>query len=356
MALNMKNKSRIELIDTVKAITIILVILGHTTGKMDTPMYMRIIYAFHMPLFFLLSGMSIKPTALSTFEDWKKYLRKNILALVVPYLIFAFIYAPFSFENIPRFLYGSWQMLAEAGTLTSLWYLTAFFVARIYSQILINVVDGTRFENKDNILGIISIPMFAVGFLLPKIQIGYPWCLDVSFVASGFILLGISLRKRILVFAQSKAWIILVFTVISAVLFSCGTIMRGDALELSLMCKGEYGNLFWFMINSFSGSAFVFGIVMLFLRLSREGARPFSIAAIKYVGRHTLGIFLLHKNVQLELVIPWLNSFISGPQLLTACIATCISFAIALLLCTIIERYVPQMLGQFPVYPENDDR
>ena len=61
---------------------------------------------------------------------------------------------------------------------------------------------------------------------------------------------------------------------------------------------------------AFSGSAFVFGIVMLSLRLSREGARPFSIAAIKYVGRHTLGIFLLHKNVQLELVIPWLNSFI----------------------------------------------
>ena len=61
------------------------------------------------PLFFFLAGMSTKPKQLHSFDDWKKYISKTILALVVPYVIFAFIYAPFSFDNVPKFLYGSWH-------------------------------------------------------------------------------------------------------------------------------------------------------------------------------------------------------------------------------------------------------
>ena len=129
-------------------------------------MYRRLLYSFHMPLFFFLAGMSIKPRALKSFEEWRVFIRKNALALVVPYLIFAFIYAPFSFDNVPKFLFGSWQALGKAGTLTSLWYLTSFFVARIYCQILANLVSRMQTEKTAVILGILAIPMFAVGFLL----------------------------------------------------------------------------------------------------------------------------------------------------------------------------------------------
>lgn len=352
---NNTSKARIELIDIAKAITIILVILGHTTGNLETPMYRRFLYAFHMPLFFFLAGMSMKPKLLNSFEAWKKYIGKTLLALVVPYLIFAFIYAPFSFENVPRFLYGSWQSLGQAKTLTSLWYLTSFFVARIYCQILANLVFKLKMKNVNDILGLLSIPMFAIGFILPKLENGYPWCMDISFVASGFILLGIALRQRILIFAQSRGWALMVFTLASIALLACGTILRGDKLELSLMCGSNYGNLLWFMINSISGSATVIGISMLLFRISREGERPFSTAAITYIGQHTLGIFLLHKNFQLDLVIPWLRTWLSGPQLFVACVATVISFAQALLLCAIIERFVPQLLGQFPIYPSQNN-
>jgi fucose 4-O-acetylase-like acetyltransferase len=346
-----KKKARIELIDIAKAITIILVILGHTTGNLETPMYRRLIYSFHMPLFFFLAGMSIKPKALKSFGDWKVFIGKNIRALIVPYLIFAFIYAPFDFANVPKFLYGSWQALGKAGTLTSLWYLTCFFIARIYCQILINLVCRANPKNLNTVLGFLAIPMFAVGFLLPKLENGYPWCLDISFVASGFILLGIALRKGILIFAQAKAWILAVFTAAVAAILACGTILRGDALELCLMCGSVYENIFWFMLNSFSGSALVLGISMLIFRASREGVKTFSTTAITYVGQHTLGIFLLHKNLQLDLIIPWIHTWLAGPQLLIACISTCLSFAAAILLCAVIERFVPQLLGQFPRYP-----
>jgi len=351
-----KKRVRIELIDIAKAITIILVILGHTTGNLETPMYRRLLYSFHMPLFFFLAGLSIKPKAIKTFQEWKDFLKKNLLALVVPYLIFAFIYAPFSFDNVPKFLYGSWQALGKAGTLTSLWYLTCFFIARIYCQLLVNLAGRVKAENVNNILGLLAIPMFAVGFLLPKIEGGYPWCLDISFVAVGFILLGIALRRHLLIFAQAKGWVLCAFTAAAAAVLFCGTIVRGDELELSLMCGSNYGNLFWFMLNTVSGSALVLGVSMLLFRVSREGAWPFSTAAITYVGQHTLGIFLLHKNFQLDLVIPWIHTWLAGPQLLVACIATVISFAAALLMCAVIERYVPQLLGQFPRYPIQENK
>ncbi len=346
-----KKKARIELIDIAKAITIVLVILGHTTGNLETPMYRRLLYSFHMPLFFFLAGMSIKPRALKGIREWGGFIRKNLLALGVPYLIFALIYGPFSFANVVKILYGSWKELGNAGTLTSLWYLTSFFVARIYCQILVNLTARAGEKNMRIWLGLLSIPMFAIGFLLPKLENGYPWCLDVSFVAAGFILLGIALRDRILVLAQAKGWILSAVTAAGAAALACGTIVRGDALELSLMCGSVYGNIFWFLMNSVSGTVLVLGVSMLLFRISREGTRPFSTSGITYVGQHTLGIFLLHKNLQLDLIIPWIHTWLAGPQLLVACIATCISFAAALLLCAIIEKFVPQLLGQFPRYP-----
>ncbi len=61
-----------------------------------------------------------------------------------------------------------------------------------------NLLDMIKVRNMKNVLGFLAIPMFAVGFLLPKIEIGYPWCMDTSIVAAGFILLGISLRERVM--------------------------------------------------------------------------------------------------------------------------------------------------------------
>ncbi|MDO5455986.1 MAG: acyltransferase family protein [Eubacteriales bacterium] len=356
-----KKKPRIEMIDIAKAITIVLVILGHTTGNLETPMYRRMLYTFHMPLFFFLAGMSIKPKALRTFEDWKNYIGKNVLSLIVPYIIFAFVFAPFTFENVPRFLYGSWMALTKAGTLTSLWYLTSFFVARMYCQILVNLTSMAKILNAEtaaltektyDALGLLAIPMFVIGFMLPKLEGGYPWCLDVSFVAAGYILLGIALRVRVLILAQAKGRILCLMTAVAAVAFLCGTVLRGDALELSMMCFGSYGNVFWFLFNSIAGSIAVLGVSMLLFRISHEGARPFSTAAITYTGRHTMGIFLLHKNLQLDLIIPWIHTWLAGPQFLIACISTCIVFPASLLMCAIIERFVPQLLGEFPRYPE----
>lgn len=59
-------RERVDWIDTAKGIAILLVVVGHVggyTGKYSIPEYQRwidyavwLIYTFHMPLFFCLSG------------------------------------------------------------------------------------------------------------------------------------------------------------------------------------------------------------------------------------------------------------------------------------------------------------
>lgn len=344
-------KKRIELIDLAKAVTILLVILGHTAGITDTPLYARVIYTFHMPLFFILAGMSIKPAVVHGKDGFRVFLKKNALAIVVPYLIWGLIYSPFSFRNITYLLYGSWKSLFKMETLTSLWYLAALFVSRIAVQAILNAIYHREWRHPEIPAAVCAIPMFLLGFLLPHLENGYPWCLDIAFVASGYILAGIAIRKPMLILAQQKSTVLAaVFAVSLAVLF-CGTVLRNDTLILCLMCDSQYGSIFFFLLNSASGSMAVLSFCMIVIRIAREGLHPFSISAVTYIGKHTMGIFLLHKNLLQQLIMPWiLGLFPGAPLLPSVVLGSCITLIGSILLCAVIEMYVPQLLGQFPRY------
>lgn len=78
---------RIEGIDVAKGIGILLVVSGHLCGPGGTApgwlgAFQRIIYQFHVPLFFFLSGMFFRET-----EGWGGFLRKKIRRLYVPFVV-----------------------------------------------------------------------------------------------------------------------------------------------------------------------------------------------------------------------------------------------------------------------------
>lgn len=52
-------KNRIEVLDFAKGLAIFLVIMGHATDNLATPLWRLVIYSFHMPLFFLVAGMVV---------------------------------------------------------------------------------------------------------------------------------------------------------------------------------------------------------------------------------------------------------------------------------------------------------
>lgn len=85
--LNYKNKDRIIYIDVLKGIGILLVVLGHMYNS-------KLIYCFHMPLFFLLYGFLFK------FKERKFQIVSSTRRFMLPYFSF------FLILSIPEILLG----------------------------------------------------------------------------------------------------------------------------------------------------------------------------------------------------------------------------------------------------------
>ena len=75
--------NRINAIDVAKGIGILCIVLGHIVPNSYVA---RWLYAFHVPLFFLLSGFTY-----SLKEDKKAFYLNKAKRLLLPYLIFAVI-------------------------------------------------------------------------------------------------------------------------------------------------------------------------------------------------------------------------------------------------------------------------
>ena len=84
--LQIQHNKRVERIDIAKGVTMFLVILEHSVF---VAMRERMIFSFHMPLFFILSGMTCGLSADGS-QFWRKC-KKAFVHLVIPALIMFFL-------------------------------------------------------------------------------------------------------------------------------------------------------------------------------------------------------------------------------------------------------------------------
>ena len=127
--------NRIKWIDVSRALALILVVLGHT---LRTGIVRNMIYAFHVPYFFFISGL-VADKELSV-----KSICKEAKRILIPYYSFGLIsiavYGALgsiaasnfnmgtdsTWENIGKLIYGYSNLKFNA----PLWFLPALFVAR----------------------------------------------------------------------------------------------------------------------------------------------------------------------------------------------------------------------------------
>lgn len=91
--------NRLNVIDVAKGIGMILVIFAHVNY---TPELLVLIYSFHMPLFFLISGMMYNK---EKYPDFKSFLKRRMKTLIIPYVYFAFfsiVYVYISEKMFPQ--------------------------------------------------------------------------------------------------------------------------------------------------------------------------------------------------------------------------------------------------------------
>lgn len=343
---------RIEIIDIAKCIAIFMVILGHTSPNEElvanTPMLTKVLYSIHMPLFFFLSGLSLAPKPLETKEAWRFFFRKLVLTLLVPYFIWGLIYCNFSFRNVGWIFYGSWIALGKAGTLTSLWYLICFFLARVLVQLVFNMLSHTPYGGQRLFYLIPAGVCVVIAALFPNTELGYPWCLDVAFAAAGCLFLGVAVRDGMIRLSVQKGWVLCGLLAGSVMLYWFLVRMLGENFGMLLMCGGIYGNSFFTVPLALLGGFAVMVLSMLLKRMADEWIPKVNLKSMIYLGQHTMGVFLLHKPMLQQIFVPAFRELLSGgPDIMVRLLATVAALIISMWLCRLIEYYIPELVGIF---------
>ena len=185
----LSSESRVE-INILKGIGILLVVLGHTETPLST-----VIYTFHMPLFFLLSGYCF---SITKYRNFKPFLLSRIKSLVVPYFSFSLIifalyianrylhfYAPLNISLRDAFI-GIFVNMRSTKYYISMWFLTCLFVAEILFYFICRL-SKSNMKLLAILLIISSIIGYAYCIYVKKVL---PWNIDLSFTAVAFLGIG----------------------------------------------------------------------------------------------------------------------------------------------------------------------
>lgn len=183
-------EKRIEWIDIAKGIGILLVILGHTfsMGKVQP------LYSFHMPLFFVLSGLVIKADSIN---DVGPFLKKKAGQLIKPWIVVMII------SLLVCLVIPQWSKSITASNLlhdlyttntdtiqnSSLWYLPCFFIALVYFALINKCHQKYQFISEVFVLCLAVFMLFSKSFLaaLPLPDGRLPLKMDTAVLATVFI-------------------------------------------------------------------------------------------------------------------------------------------------------------------------
>lgn len=333
---------RKDYLDIAKGIGIILVVLGHCPQAYNP--LMQWIYSFHMPLFFFVSGMVWNRTSHEDKGYFNKvFLLDKIKRLIVPCYFWGVIYMilnavidkRFSFVNIMYLLYGSQSGFSHAGSVTSLWFLPCMFLSVCLFEV-IQTITGKNI-NKTTLL-LISIVSAATGIFLPRISGGYPWSLDVTFLAVAFMLwscLGKEYFEKI-----KKPWILGAVVVIAAILLTLTYRLNLPYVSINNAdMAGRYlGNPLLYLLDAVSGSIAVLSASRLLEKKSVINH------GLTYLGRKTIPILIIHRPV--VQILGKLLSRVGIPGIVIVTVSVFAAPGISIVAYNIIGRVFPAAFGE----------
>lgn len=343
--MNTQRTERVQYIDIAKAIAIFLVVLGHPRAVEDYGTVERFLYSFHMPLFFMMSGIFLKQKSHYSCQTWKTFFKKNLLGLFVPYMIWSAIYMSFSYINVGKVMYGSWIVLRNTHSLSSLWFLPVLFMARTYQEAMMHIAWKLKWNPRKFAI-VCALLFFAAGILIPHNNtgdgIGMPWGFDIAFVASTFMIFGYLGRPWLEKLAERKSLLKLGIAAISLIVLFIGMHFThySEVHPFMLMANAEFGSPILCLINGFAGSLMIIMIAQIADSLLKHKD------LIVFIGQNTMGIYLIHKNFLQGLYNMTINVAPGTPYLIRAIVVSCITIIFSLLLMILLSKYISEILGR----------
>ena len=291
-----KLKNRIDYIDIAKAFALFFVILGHLVVN-DSKLF-NWIFSFHMPLFFILSGMTLN---VDKYDNIFIFIKRKSKSLIVPYFIFAsigFVVSYFVYEwkmklTIKRIIKGLfYHTQPEVLHVGQIWFLVALFVAGV----LFYILEKYILKNKSKLFTffiylVISIIGFNILNILKtssviKLPLKFerlPFKVDTALTAVIFLKIGNVIRKYNII--ENIGNISKIKYVIFIIVLLCINILVGtDTNGYVNICSCVYGGYINYYLASISGSLVV---LLISLKIKRN-------KILCYYGKNTLPMFAMH--------------------------------------------------------------
>lgn len=290
--------TRFDYLDIAKGIGILLVVMGHNDFSLISPYFFKLIYAFHMPLFFFMSGIFFKPDL-----SFSTLLHRRFDSVLRPYIfiILLIFFATLSFTKVDfthsitrllKALYGNGHYLDWV----QLWFLPHLFVVSLFAYLFFKLVRRSSFPWLKwvllvgvQIVGVLSISAFwpfTINLFGRQLTVfGLPFSLDLVFISGFFFILGYELFQNFPVTLFKKPQTLLAF----GLLLSGLVWFFPPTIDFNIR---QFDSLFLNTLEALLGIAFTLSLALQIERITR-------LAAIfEYIGQASLIILLFQVPIQ----------------------------------------------------------
>ncbi|KRL04489.1 acyltransferase family protein [Liquorilactobacillus oeni] len=203
---------RIGWIDIARALAMLMIVTGHTLFSFTYSPVARVIFAVHVPIFFVLSGYLFKE------KRWKIIFSKVNHNLLLPYSATCFLIILFSWfaihnpnnwifrtgmethQVVLAAFYGlgtPMQLPNKAFTIPAIgaiWFLVSMYFGDLLFNLSFKIVH--KYKHKLMLLWLISIIECCIGFYLGGVlHLPLPWSLPAACVSQIFYIAGFTIKK-----------------------------------------------------------------------------------------------------------------------------------------------------------------
>ena len=332
-----KEKFRYDYIDIMKGIGIVLVVLGHRRIPKNLH---RFIYAFHMPLFFFISGYLFNQKLNIKFID---FFKKKFKIFIIPYFYFSIISIIVQFFlirinifnpiNIKELIKGLFIIEGRPLWNVPLWFLVCLF----FVQIIYFFID--KLSNKiPKYISVISITI--LGYFFVTKNLFTPFKISTAFTVIIFFYAG-NLFKNIenklnIHINKINTYVISILLILLTYYLS---VYKNYYVDIDLL---YYGNYIMFLINAFVG------IILTYL-ISKQ---LINICILKFIGKNSLIImsthYIIFQGLQIfDRAIFKNEGYFSIISVKIAVFYTAITIILSIPLINLINNKIPFLIGKY---------
>jgi len=280
------------------------IIWGHTklTGISN-----EFVYAFHIPLFFFMSGMVFRSNRYASFGD---FLKRKWQTLLKPYIIFSFatwilwaLYSYLTHAEVDSYWMPLLQTFIAQGSggflehNVPLWFVSCLFVVEVMYWFVSRLKDGTCFA--------VSVLCALLGYVLVyhckfwdfKLM---PWSIDVALMALVFYATGNLVVKKFgheqLIEAICKRKVLSYVMVIIG--FAITAVLGHYEGAMSMGHARMGSNPLIFYVTAFIGIASMLTLCVLLSAIEWDTLGKNLSNGIKWFGRHSFDAMAIHNPIR----------------------------------------------------------